>query len=422
MGRVETKFKETEIGLVPWDWEVKNYGEIFYFLNTAAYSRDELSDNDEIGYIHYGDIHTRWEFHLKVSQNQLPTIPKQKLKNYSLIKDGDLIMADASEDYKGIGKSVEIKNIGNQKVISGLHTFLFRDLNGFFINGYKGYLHSIAIVKKQFDELATGMKVYGISKNNLKKVKIPFSLNKTEQTAIANALSDVDGYIESLEKLIDKKQKIKQGAMQQLLKPQPHWVVKKLGEVCKFQNGTALESYFNKEDGYKVISIGNYSEKGIFNETGNFIAKDRYENVKKFILEKGDLAFLMNDKTAIGTIIGRVLFIEESDKYIFNQRTMRLVTVDKLVNPKFLFHLINSDHYHALFVKSAKPGTQIYLNTRDVLDFEIIIPTSEEQEQIAKTLTDIDSEIANLNQKLTKAKHLKQGMMQQLLTGKIRLL
>ena len=101
---------------------------------------------------------------------------------------------------------------------------------------------------------------------------------------------------------------------------------------------------------------------------------------------------------------------------------MRLVAVHKFMNPKFLFHLINSNHYHALFVKLAKPGTQIYLNTRDVLDFEIMIPALEEQLEIAQILSDIDNEITILNQKLTKAKAIKQGMMQQLLTGKIRLI
>ena len=129
----------------------------------------------------------------------------------------------------------------------------------------------------------------------------------------------------------------------------------------------------------------------------------------------------MNDKTAVGTIIGRVLYIEENDKYIFNQRTMRLSSNIEFIDSKFLFHLINSDHYHSLFVKLAKPGTQIYLNTNDVLDFEIIIPNIEEQVRIATILSDMDAELSALEQKLEKYKKIKLGMMQELLTGKTRL-
>lgn len=82
-------------------------------------------------------------------------------------------MVDASEDYEGVGKSVEVRNIGNFKIISGLHTFLLRDKNGHISNGFKGYIHSNTLVKKQMDTLATGMKVYGVSKTNLKLIKIP---------------------------------------------------------------------------------------------------------------------------------------------------------------------------------------------------------------------------------------------------------
>ncbi len=170
---VTRQFKQTDIGLIPSDWEVKSYGDVFQFLKTATYSRAELTENDEIKYIHYGDIHTKWNFYLDFTKYTLPSIPYEKLKEYSLIQNGDVIMVDASEDYTGLCKSIEVKNIGNTKAIAGLHTFLFRDYKNYFVEGYKGYIHYIHSVKRQFDELATGMKVYGVSKSNLKKVLIP---------------------------------------------------------------------------------------------------------------------------------------------------------------------------------------------------------------------------------------------------------
>lgn len=198
-------------------WKVITYGDAFDFLSTASYSREELSVNNEVQYIHYGDIHTKWNDFLDFGKNSLPTIDNLMVKNYSLIKDGDIIMADASEDYAGVGKSIEVKNIREKKVISGLHTFLLRDNSGIFANGFKGYIHLNKIVKKQLDKLATGLKVYSVSKTALKTIEIPYPSTKEEQTAIAHILSDMDEEITALETKLDKYKMLKQGMMQKLL-------------------------------------------------------------------------------------------------------------------------------------------------------------------------------------------------------------
>jgi len=210
-------YKNTDIGIIPSDWNLISYGEAFNFLTSASYSREQLSNNENVMYIHYGDIHTKWKHKLDFSKNELPSINDKMMKNYALIKDGDLIMADASEDYDGIGVSVEVENICNSKAISGLHTFLLRDKNDYFVPGIKGYFHTNKLVKKQFDRLATGLKVYGVSKNNLIKVLIPLPPTKAEQTAIVQILCDMNAEIDALEKKRDKFKALKQGMMQELL-------------------------------------------------------------------------------------------------------------------------------------------------------------------------------------------------------------
>ncbi|WP_259015524.1 restriction endonuclease subunit S [Emticicia fluvialis] len=197
-------------------WEVKTYGEVFTFLPTATYSRAELTESGNVKYIHYGDIHTKWDSFLNVQNFTLPTIKNELLKNYPFIKEGDLIMADASEDYNGIGKSIEVRNVGAMKIISGLHTFLLRDNTSVFTNGFRGYIHSCKNVKEQFDRLATGLKVYGVSKNNLKTVQIPVPPLE-EQIRIATILSDMDNEITALEAKLEKYRKVKLGMMQNLL-------------------------------------------------------------------------------------------------------------------------------------------------------------------------------------------------------------
>ena len=208
-------YKQSELGEIPEDWEVKAYGEIFTFLSTSTNSRADLSNNGDYGYIHYGDIHTKWNNKVNFEIMDLPMISKH-LARSAFIEDGDVIMADASEDYNGIGKSIEVFNLGNKKTIAGLHTFLLRDKEGLLSNGYRGYLHSIPVVKSAFDRLATGMKVYGISKNNLSVVLVPVP-SKEEQSAIANFLSDIDEEILALEQRLGKTRQIKQGMMQELL-------------------------------------------------------------------------------------------------------------------------------------------------------------------------------------------------------------
>jgi len=197
-------------------WEVKTFGEIFKFLSTGSNSRSDLSDHGEVKYIHYGDIHTKWKYFLDFSKDIIPSINKDKVENLPLLKDGDLVMADASEDYEGLGISVEVKNIKNEKVVAGLHTLLLRGDKKLVADGFKGYIQSIKGVQNSLKRIATGISVYGISKNNLRHIQIHLP-PLPEQQAIAQILSDMDTEVESLEQKQDKYKAIKQGMMQELL-------------------------------------------------------------------------------------------------------------------------------------------------------------------------------------------------------------
>jgi type I restriction enzyme S subunit len=412
---IKEGYKQTEFGIIPNDWELKEFVEVIDGFSSGQTPYRAITDyyKGDIPWITSGELN----YNVIIDTIEKITIEGVKAAHLKTLPIGTFLFAITGLEAAGTRGSCGITGI---KATTNQSCMALCPKKGLLTTPYLYHYYV-----RYGDELAfkycQGTKQQSYSGAIAKKLPIIVPPSIKEQTAIATALSDADGLITGLEKLIAKKRNIKQGTMQQLLQPKEGWEVKKLGEVCNFQNGTALEIYFNKKDGYKVISIGNYSEKGIFNETNNFIAKYNYSFVKKFILNKGELAFLMNDKTAVGTIIGRVLYIEENDKYVFNQRTMRLSPNSEFIDSKFLFHLINSDHYHSLFVQLAKPGTQIYLNTNDVLDFEIIIPNSEEQAHIATILSDMDAELSALEQKLEKYKKVKLGMMQELLTGKTRL-
>lgn len=409
-------YKNTEVGVIPDDWEVKTYGEVFDFLATANYSRAELTEIDNVRYVHYGDIHTKWNFFLNIRESNLPTVRNEQVKNYHLLKDGDVIMADASEDYSGIGKSVEVKNLDSVKAISGLHTFLFRDKNEIFVNGFKGYIHFSKAVKNQFDRLATGLKVYGVSKGNLKTVQIPVP-TKAEQTAIATALSDTDALISSLEKLIAKKRYIKQGAMQKLLQPKEGWEVKKLGEIAVFRRGSfpqpyGLDKWYDDISGYPFIQVFDVDDnKKLKPDTKRHISKEAQPY--SVFVKKGSIVLTIQGS------IGRIA-ITHYDAYV--DRTLLLFEEFKVEFDNYFFMLL----IHILFEKEKEtaPGGIIKTITKAALtNFVISYPKSkEEQTRIATILSDMDAEIIALETKLEKYKMIKLGMMQNLLTGKIRLI
>jgi len=407
-------FKQTDIGAIPENWNLISYVKAFNFLPTASYSKAELIDDGEYKYIHYGVIHTKLKHFIDFHQFEPKSIRKEQLKSYSIIKEGDVIMADASEDYSGICKSVEVKNIDDIIAISGLHTFLLRDKNNNFCNGFKGYLHSNRMIKNQFDRLATGLKVYGVSKGNLKLVQIPLP-PLPEQEAIAEVLSDTDALITTLEKRIAKKRNIKQGAIQTLLTPQDDWEVKKLGEVASIIKGKGLpKSALVVEGKYKCIHYGElfikYKEK--------IIEYLSYTDKKDdcFYSKRNDVLMPTSDVTPNGLATASCVL---EDNVIIGGDILVIRIPENVINGIFLSYSIKKSREQVM--KLVTGSTVYHIYGSDMANFVFKYPKIEEQNRIATILSDIDNEIDALEKKLAKTKKLKQGLMQQLLTGKIRL-
>ncbi len=207
---------DEKFGKVPVGWEVKRVDVLLDFYPTASYSRSMLSDNGDCKYVHYGDIHTRFNTFLDISKESLPYINKDMVKKFVYLENGDIIISDTSEDYEGVGKLVEIVNLGDSKVISGLHTLLLRPKTGDLINGFKGYLFNEERVRLEFLKYVTGIKVYSISKNSLANVLLPIP-TKQEQESIKNKLDAVNNDISSSKTKIIKLEQLKKSLMQNLL-------------------------------------------------------------------------------------------------------------------------------------------------------------------------------------------------------------
>lgn len=207
---------DEKFGKVPVGWEVKRIDEVFDFYPTASYSRSMLLDEGDCKYIHYGDIHTRFDTFLDISKETLPYIKKDLVKKFVFLEDGDIIISDTSEDYEGVGKLVEIVNLGDSKVISGLHTLLLRPKTDELINGFKGYLFNEERVRLEFLKYVTGIKVYSISKNSLAKVLLPIPPHD-EQIQIKNKLDSINEELCNSKEKIVSLERLKKSLMQNLL-------------------------------------------------------------------------------------------------------------------------------------------------------------------------------------------------------------
>ena len=200
------------------EWEEVKFSGIFNFHQTNSYSRALLAEYGEIMNIHYGDIHTKFSMLFDVNKESVPflndEVDTSKIAKEQFLKVGDLVIADASEDYKDIGKSIEVISLNNQKVVAGLHTYIARPVKPFAL-GFCGYMMQTFPVREQIKKLATGISVLGISKTNLGKVELKVP-SLEEQTKIANFLSAIDQKIEVVVQQIEQAKQWKKGLLQQM--------------------------------------------------------------------------------------------------------------------------------------------------------------------------------------------------------------
>lgn len=412
---VKQGYKQTEIGTIPEDWEMIAFKNCFNILSNNTLSRAELNDDcGTVRNIHYGDILVQYDSILDCSNTKIPYInnPKKSLSSMCL-EDGDIVIADTAED-ETVGKAVEISNVDNQQVVAGLHTIPCRAINkDDFAAGWLGYYINHDVYHHQLLPYITGTKVSAISKSAISNTMVlvpPID----EQKCIANALSDVDSMISSLEKLIEKKKAIKHGAMKELLTGKKRlpgftgeWKYEYMEKYLYFQVGYSFSSdYFNTE-GFGLRLVKNRDLKS---DDQIYYTNESYS--QDFVV--------LDDDVLIGMDGDFLPCLWKKGKSLLNQRVGRVKTNEKM-SLIFAYYLLQKPLQE--LQKGTGATTVKHLSHTDIAKLKIKIPVDvNEQTAIASVLSDMDSEIEALEQKLAKTRQLKQGMMQQLLTGKIRLI
>lgn len=202
-------------------WVFEEFDKVYSFLVTNSFSRENLNyKNGAVKNIHYGDIHTKFSTLFDITKEKVPYINSdisiEKIRQECYCKEGDIVFADASEDLNDVGKSIEIINVNNERLLSGLHTLLARQIEPKLINGFGGYLFFSNKIRNQIKREAQGSKVTGISGTRILNITIYYPKNKKEQQKIASCLSALDELITAQVEKIEQLKLHKKGLMQGL--------------------------------------------------------------------------------------------------------------------------------------------------------------------------------------------------------------
>lgn len=380
-------YKQTEVGLIPEDWGITELGKIGVFAKGSGVRKDQ-SNSGEIACVRYGELYTKHNNYIKTFHS---FISKEVSLQAKKLKKGDILFAGSGETKAEIGKSAAF--IDDIDAYAGGDIVILTPKE--FDSLYLGYLLNASFIQTQKASRGQGDAVVHISSNNLSTIQIP-QPPLPEQTAIANALSDMDTLISQTEKLIEKKKAIKQGAMQELLKPKEGWVTKKLGELFKYEQPTdyiVSNTEYHPNNEIPVLTAGKSFILGFTNETNNI-----FENIPVVIFD---------DFTTSCQYVDFRFKVKSSAMKI-------LKPANDQVNMRFAFEILKNIKYQVGDHKRHWIG--------EFVNFDVIVPNKiEEQNRIGQIIEEFEFEQQSYQIKLDKLKQQKQGMMQALLTGKIRL-
>ncbi len=248
-----------------------------------------------------------------------------------------------------------------------------------------------------------------------------------EQRTIAEALSDADTLLESLEQLLTKKRHLKQAAMQELLTGKKRlpgfsreWEVVQIGEIADVKTGpfgSALHESDYVHSGTPIITVEHLGEFGVTRQNLPLVSEADCRRLGAYSLKAGDIVF-----SRVGSVDRNALIAEAESGWLFSGRLLRIRVDEARVFPPHLSFQFHTEAFKQRVLTVAVGQTMASLNTKILKGILVALPSLKEQIAIASNLSDMDAEIAELELQLTKTRSLKQGMMQKLLTGEIRLI
>jgi type I restriction enzyme S subunit len=413
-------YKQTELGIIPEDWEVKTFANfadrnVKWSITGGPFGSNlKTSDYIDDG-IQIVQLQNIGDGIFNNDSKVYTSIEKANELIGCNIFPGDIILSKMGDP---VARACFIPSTEKRYLMASDGIRLVVNEKEFSKRFVHDYINSVYFRKRAF-EVSNGSTRLRIGLPELKRIAV-IKPTKAEQTAIATALSDADAYIQSLEKLIEKKRNIKQGAMQELLKPKEGWVVKKLNELLLnvIDNRGKTPPFEDKAD-IELLETNAISftlKYPDYSKVTKYIKTNVYNTWFRDHPKLNDILV-----STVGEYSGASA-IMQNDQGTIAQNLIALRLNRNLIDSEFVFYWFRSRLFNsqlkAVMMNQAQPSLRVPW----LLNFNIAFPEKLElQKSIAKILNDIDSEINSLDLVLSKYRQLKQGMMQELLTGKIRL-
>lgn len=417
MVEVKNDFQETEVGVIPVDWEICTLDDATYFLDGQR-RPIKSSDREKINgvYPYYG------------ASGIIDYV------NDFIFDDNLILLGEDGENI--LSRNLPLAFQVEGKIWVNNHAHVMKPKDDFNITFLTAYLESL-----DYSLLNSGTAQPKLNKQSCLNIKV-IKPTLAEQKAIATALSDVDALISNLEKLIAKKKAIKQGAMQQLLTGKKRlpgfeqkkgfqqteigeipldWSVANIGSQCQIFGRIGFRGYtvndIVKEDqGAITLSPSNIVNGQLVLRKVTYLSWFKYEESPEIKIYNGDILLV---KT--GSTYGKTALVRHLNKKATLNPQVIVLKKTKCDN-RFLGYLMGFPIIQNQIESAVVGGAIPTLSQEQVSRFKLPLPSNiDEQKAIAATLSDMDTEIEGLVSKKVKAQQIKQGMMQELLTGKTRL-
>ncbi|BCL81430.1 restriction endonuclease subunit S [Ktedonobacteria bacterium brp13] len=431
-------YKRMELGDIPEDWRPTPLGSLSAFITKGA-----TPTTYGFRWVNDGVLFLRSECvseqGLDLSQSMFITAEAHNMLKRGEVHAGDILVTITGN----VGRVISLSNDFGVANINQ-HIARIRIIDSDVVAGYVFHFLSQPSIRKYYNSITTGQAYPQISLKQVRDTRIPIPPTTSEQQAIATALSDVDALITSLDKLIAKKRDIKQTTMQRLLTGKTRlpgfgdelklrykqteigfipedWEPRPLGLISAFITKGATPTTYGfswANDGVLFLRSECVSEQGLDLTQSMFITSEAHNILKRGEVHAGDILMTITGN------VGRVIYLGNGFSIAnINQHIARIRITDSSIDANYVFHFLSQPalrkYYNSITTGQAYPQ----ISLKQVRDTRIPIPpTKSEQQAIANVLSDMDAEITALEHRRKKTHMLKHAMMQELLTGKTRLI
>lgn len=404
------------------EYEKKQFDSVFDFISNNTLSRDNLNyHGGSTQNVHYGDILTKFGEYIDAEKEILPFLNDEevalKYQNATL-KDGDIIIADTAEDAM-VGKCSEIGNIGDKKIISGLHTIPCRTKVK-YASKYMGYYLNSEAYHHKLLPLMQGVKVIAISKSGIQGTELCLSQDYDEQKKIGEFFFAIDEKIKYEKQKLDAIKMLKKSMLTKMFpregqsKPEIRfagfneaWEQRKLGELSSsFEYGlnAAAKEYDGENKYIRITDIDDDSRE--FKKEDITSPDTDLSSAENYRLSEGDILFART-----GASVGKSYIYKASDGLVYYAGFLIRARIKPEYNSEFVFqNTLTGDYEKFIKVTSMRSG-QPGVNAQEYSQYQIMVPSKPEQDKISDCLRNLDHLITLHQRELEKLENVKSACM-----------